>query len=120
MTFRPVQTYRRGGGCHRFVDGNSPMTRSLSTSIQVGRFAGLSGPGRATRVFLKRPLWAWPLLAGLTPGKHSILLRIHDKLGRFADATIEFELAGEPAVQLTCDQLKAPVVKEESTNFYKE
>jgi GT2 family glycosyltransferase len=46
------------------------------------------------------------LLAGLSPGKHTVLLRIHDKLGRFADAAIDFELigTGEPTVLLNCDQ----------------
>lgn len=43
------------------------------------------------------------LLHHLTPGPHTLLLRIHDKNGRFADASVEFELAAAPPIHLTCD-----------------
>lgn len=46
------------------------------------------------------------LLHPFAPGQHTILFRIHDKAGRFADAEVDFHLrdSGETGVLLTCDQ----------------
>src|SRR4051794_27381723 len=44
------------------------MTQSPLSSVKFRPLAGLSGPGRSTRVFLTRQLWVWPLLATLLLG----------------------------------------------------
>jgi hypothetical protein len=65
------------------------MTRSRISAVKFRPMSALSSSGRATRVFLRRQLWAWPLLATLVLGA------VGWWVNRSVEAAMREQLAGE-------------------------